>query len=112
MFLEILQNLQENACARVSFLIKLQVWTPFLQIISGRLLLEDNKVTKYGPSWLQTEIKYFLASLITSNLSQITSHISDSFVSNNYKASSPNFIKNDEKCFVINLKSFFCSQDI
>ena len=26
MFLEILQNSQENTCARVSFLIKLQVW--------------------------------------------------------------------------------------
>ena len=27
-FLEIWQNLQENNCARVSFLIKLQTWTP------------------------------------------------------------------------------------
>ena len=29
MFLEISQNSQENTCARVSFLIKLQAWTPF-----------------------------------------------------------------------------------
>ena len=51
-FLEILQNSQENTCARVSFLIKLQAatWyfpvnfakflrTPFLQNTSGWLLL-------------------------------------------------------------------------
>ena len=64
-FLEILQNLQEDTCARVSFLIKLQasglqlylkkrLWrrcfpvniekflrTPFLQNTSGRLLLKE-----------------------------------------------------------------------
>ena len=58
-FLDILQNSQENSCARVSFLIKLQVsglqlWhrcfplnftkflrTPFLQNTSGRLLLAN-----------------------------------------------------------------------
>ena len=46
LFLEISQNLQENTCARVSFLIKLQVsgfflnfWEHFLQNTSGRLLL-------------------------------------------------------------------------
>ena len=53
LFLEISQNLQENTCARVSFLIKLQrLWrrcfpvsfakflrTPFLQNTSGQLLL-------------------------------------------------------------------------
>ena len=40
MFLEISKNSQENACAKVSFLIKLQAWgTPFLQNISGRLPL-------------------------------------------------------------------------
>ena len=42
-FLEILQNSQENACARVPFLIKLQVSRNvseylFLQDTSGRLL--------------------------------------------------------------------------
>ena len=40
MFLKILQNSQENTSARISFLIKLQTQvTPFLQKISGRLLL-------------------------------------------------------------------------
>ena len=40
-FLEISQNSQENTCARVSFLIKLQarLRTPFFQNTSGRLLL-------------------------------------------------------------------------
>ena len=40
-FLRISQISQENTCARVSFLIKLQawLWTPFLQNTSGRLLL-------------------------------------------------------------------------
>ena len=40
LFFEILQNSQENTCARVSFLIKLQAWgNTFLQNTSGRLFL-------------------------------------------------------------------------
>ena len=50
-FFEILQNSQENTCARVSFLIKLQasglqkfLRTPFLQNTSVRLLLNNKTV--------------------------------------------------------------------
>ena len=41
MFLEISQNSQENACARVSFLIKLQAWGKFL---TNRLSVFDHFV--------------------------------------------------------------------
>ena len=45
MFLEISQNSQENTCATVSLLIKLQAMrTPFSQNASGRLLLNSKKV--------------------------------------------------------------------
>ena len=41
-FLKMLQNSQENTCARVSFLIKLRA-APFLQNTSRRLLLKNKK---------------------------------------------------------------------
>ena len=58
-FLEILQNSQENICARVSFLIKLQASlqncrTPFLQNTSGRLLLTLVSSQNYLSSFTQT----------------------------------------------------------
>ena len=37
MFLEISHNSQENTCARVSFLVKLQVWGPLLYFIKKRV---------------------------------------------------------------------------
>ena len=39
MFLEISQNSQENNCARVSFLIKLQAWGLFHKTIFGDCFL-------------------------------------------------------------------------
>ena len=49
-FLEISQNSQENTCARVPFLIKLQapkfLRTPFLQNTSGRLQVPGGSVSK------------------------------------------------------------------
>ena len=71
-FLELSQNSQENTCARVCFLIKLQVWglqlylkkrlwhrcflvnfvkclrTPFLQNTTGRLLLSVSRGYRYA----------------------------------------------------------------
>ena len=45
-FLETLQNSQENICARVSFLIKLQAsGATFLQNTSGRLVLWYSSTT-------------------------------------------------------------------
>ena len=47
--LEILQNSQENTCARVSFLIKLQALGEISKNTSGRLLLDKSKKFKtYG----------------------------------------------------------------
>ena len=71
MFLEISQNSQENTCARVSFLIKLQAWgfsCQFCEIYtflntSGRVLLyfpyQKNRAFFYTPSTLNTLI-FFL----------------------------------------------------
>ena len=42
MFLEILQNSQENTCPRVSFLIKLQAWVSFLVKLPATLLKKNS----------------------------------------------------------------------
>ena len=52
-FLEISQNLQEDTCARVSFLIKLKARgifyrPPFFQNTSGRLLLKKRKTVLFA----------------------------------------------------------------
>ena len=54
-FLEISQNSQENTCARVSFLVKLQAQVPFLQNTSRRLLLSRslrNVRNCYSAKWM------------------------------------------------------------
>ena len=79
-FLEILQNPQENTCVRVSFLIKLgpatllkkRLWhrsfpansvkflrTPFLQNISGRLLLYVSRYLTSDYITYKTKIKFW-----------------------------------------------------
>ena len=56
-FLEILQNSQENTCARVSFLIKLQA-APFSQNTSGRLLLSASMKVKDLEKKMERQVQY------------------------------------------------------
>ena len=61
-FLEILQNTQENACARVSFLIKLQAFAKFLRTLS--LQNTSGGCFCHSFMWLQVSYQlYFLLKL-------------------------------------------------
>ena len=109
-FLEILQNSQENTCARVSFLIKLQASGsyPFkvLPIPFPLFLIFFQLVVRQSQQWQFLHHFTFLKSH-SHLLKKIYIYIYIFVYLPHWKP-----FTNDEKGFLFHLKSSFCSQDI
>ena len=125
MLLKILQNTQENACARVSFLIKLQAEAcnfikketvaqvfscEFCEIFQNTFFIEHLRWLPPTMTVISNKLKkYFIIDIYS--LASIPVRFIEIIRSTLFLANWKDF-KNDEKCFLFLLKSSFHSQDI
>ena len=101
-FLEILQNPQENTCARVSFLIKWQAPTEHVWAIASLWwIIEICKI--YANIWFNIYILFIQE--------KSSPYVRRTLRSETFFRIWKSF-KNDEKCFLFSFKSFCCSEGI